>query len=354
MADVTTKTIGEITDPKVRQVLTPILRQAELAAEKVAAHHQQPKSFTLPAATGSLETILAKRFAELPEAAKAKAATNAVKRLAEPAAVRAKRFGEIGAVDLASSVPIEEQAAKAGAAVAPAVKLTINDLAKALAVPKGVVKGTFPALRQVELRLRRVRCIDETNGFFGSEAGADEISLGGSEVDETGDTRKISPFHVRNYGHDNESKTYEPPRRFTFFNLTEGTKFPKSYFVTMVLAEVDMGGLPEFVDNLYKWVKDKVVTALTAAIGAALGTASGGPIGAIIGVAVGWAVGKAYEIFKSVWEDEIFTPVTARLDVPSASHRFTGGSTTSAVGTATFSGHGGKYDISYDWHLFNK
>jgi hypothetical protein len=38
--------------------------------------------------------------------------------------------------------------------------------------------------------------------------------------------------------------------------------------------------------------------------------ASGGPVGAIIGVAVGWAVGKCFEFFKSVWQDDVFTPTT--------------------------------------------
>lgn len=350
MADIKMSTLGEITDAKLRKVLKPILLQAELAAEKVAANHHQPKAFALPKQAGALESILQERFKTLPAQVKSKAATGALARVAQPVSVRKTKLGALGAIDLASAEPIETQLKSVKL---PVVKMTMRELAAAVNAPAVEPALTTAPLRQVEFRIHRVRCIDETNGFLGSEAGADEIHLAGTEVDESGDTRKISAFKVRSFGDDGDIKTYSPPKRFTFFNLGEGTKFPKSYFVTLVLAEKDMGGLPDFVDKLYTWVKDKVITALTAAIGGAIG-ASGGPIGAIIGVAVGWAVGKVWEIFKSVWEDDVFTPVTARLDVPSMTHRFSGGRVDSPEGTATFSGHGGKYDLTYDWRMFNK
>lgn len=350
MTDITMSTVGEITDPNLRKVLKPILLQAELAAEKVAAHHHQPKAFALPKQAGALESILQERFTTLPALVKSKAATSAQARLAQPASVRTTRLGPLGAVDLASAEPVETQMKKVEL---PKVKMTVKELAAAVGAPAAQAATSAPPLRQVELRIHRVRCVDETNGFAGTERGADEIHLAGTEVDESGDTRKISAFKVRNFGQDGDVKDYSPLKQFTFFNLGEGTKFPKSYFVTFVLAEKDMGGLPDFVDKLYSWVKEKVITALTAAIGGAIG-ASGGPIGAIIGVAVGWAVGKVYEIFKSVWEDDVFAPVTVRLDVPSMTHRFAGGKVDGPQGVATFQGHGGKYELTYDWRLFNK
>ncbi|HMG43636.1 MAG TPA: hypothetical protein VK611_20060 [Acidimicrobiales bacterium] len=349
MADITASVLGDITDPKVRKVLQPIIQQAQLAAEKVAAHHHQPKAFLLPKDPKSLEGILQTRFAELPQQVKSKAANNALASLAQPASARASRVGELAKINLASAEPIETQMRKIAI---PKVKLTTAELLKAVHAPAAVAVTSAKAYKQVELRLHRVRCVDETNGWFGSEAGSDEIHLAGSEVDESGDTHKIKPFKVASFD-DGDVKTYSPPRRFCFFNLGEGTKYPKSYFVTFVMAEVDMGGLPDFVDKLYNWVKGKVITALTAYIGGMIG-ASGGPIGAIIGVAVGWAVGKVYEIFKSIWEDEVFPPTTARLDVPTATHRFPGGAIDSSESTAVFSGHGGKYELRYDWRLFDK
>ena len=349
MADIKASVLGDITDPKVRKVLQPIIQQAQLGAEKVAAHHHQPKGFLMPKDPKTLEGILQTRFAELPEQVKSKAANNALASLAQPASARASRVGELAKVNLASAEPIEAQMKRIAF---PKVKLTIDELAKAVHAEAKVAAIAAKAYKQVELRLHRVRCADETNGWFGSEAGSDEISLGGSEVDESGDTYKIKPFKVASFD-DGDVKTYAPPRRFCFFNLGEGTKFPKSYFVTFVLAEVDMGGLPEFIDKLYNWVKEKVITALTAALGAAIG-ASGGPVGAIIGAIVGWAVGKVYEIFKAIWQDEVFPPKTVRLDVPSATHRFPGGAIDSTEQTVEFKGHGGTYELRYDWRLFDK
>ena len=100
---------------------------------------------------------------------------------------------------------------------------------------------------KLELRIHKVRCDDETNGFLGSEAGSDEIDLGGTTVDESGDTHKVSPFRVASFGDDGDQKVFSPPRRFTFFNLTEGTAFPKGYVATLVLAEIDSGGFNDFL-----------------------------------------------------------------------------------------------------------
>ena len=78
--------------------------------------------------------------------------------------------------------------------------------------------------------------------------------MGGTTVDETGDTKKVPQFTVRNDFDDGEQKVYSPPKQFTWFSLTEGATWPKSYFVTLVLAEVDMGGLAEFLNQLLEAV----------------------------------------------------------------------------------------------------
>lgn len=149
---------------------------------------------------------------------------------------------------------------------------------------------------------------------------------------------------------DNDKVTYSPPRNFTTFSLTAGTEFPKSYFVTLVLAEIDMGGIPEFLDKLLSYVKDKVTAALTAAIGTAIGV-SGAAIDAIIGAAVSYVVGLVFDLFKSVWEDDIFKPVTVATNISSLSARWPGGQTDSPNKTTTYSGFGGKYQLVYDWRM---
>jgi hypothetical protein len=348
VVDVTISEVGEITDPKLRKVLLPVVRQVELAALRVAAHHHQPAGFALPKSPGSLERVLDARFQALPAAKKSSAATKALVQLTRPKKALAGRFGALADADLASDEPIDALAAAAG--VAPAVRMTLDEMLKAVGAPAKATATRATPLDKLELRLHKVHCVDETGGW--PEVGADEIYLGGTEVDEDGATRKIAPFKVRNFGDDGDTKTYDPPRRMTWFNLREGNVFPKSYFMTFVLAEVDMGGLPEFIDKLWTVVKAKVIAAITAAIGGAIGSTAG-PLGTVIGIAVGWAVGKAYEWFKTVWEDDVFPPAVARIDIPTLTHRFPGGSTNSRDAVAVFSGHNGKYELTYDWRMFS-
>ena len=55
----------------------------------------------------------------------------------------------------------------------------------------------------------------------------------------------------------------------TSFSLREETEFPKSYFVTLVLAEKDDGGLADLVNTVLEKVRERVIAALTTAIGGA-------------------------------------------------------------------------------------
>ncbi len=201
---------------------------------------------------------------------------------------------------------------------------------------------------KLELRLHKVKCNDETNPEW---LGDDEIALGGTAVSATGLTTKINEFVVKNNFDDGEQKVYSPPKQIKQFNLLEGIDWPKYYFVTLVLAEKDMGGLADFLNELLDSVKAQVISALASALGAVIGTVSGGIVGAIIGAAVGYIVGLVWEWLKSWWSDDIFSPVTASVAIPAANYNWPNGKTDSPEYTAVFSGYGGKYTVTYDWRL---
>lgn len=357
MVDIVDARVGEPKDPALRAVLKRTVREFELAAEKVAANAAEPAAFPLPEEGGSIEQVLAGRFRALPATDRKAAGVAVAKRIKAPAAVQQRRLQDLAGVDLAKPTAIEKQVAALGRPTG--LKLTRAQLiaeaaaAGAQVVPKAATLPTAAAQRltKLELRIHKVRCDDETNGFLGSEAGSDEIDLGGTTVDESGDTGKVSPFRVASFGEDGDQKVFSPPRRFTFFNLTEGTDFPKGYVVTLVLAEIDSGGFNDFLKKLMEKVRERVITALTAAIGGAIG-ASGGPIGVIIGIAVGWVVGKVFDLIANIWNDDVFPPVSVRTSIPSLTARWTGGRTDSPERTVTVKGHGGQYSVTYDWRLF--
>lgn len=232
-------------------------------------------------------------------------------------------------------------ASTAGVAVAGAV---------AGGISPGIIGPILPKLTKLEMRIHKVRCVDETGGFF-ERFGNDEIDLGGIGVDETGDTHAIAKFRAGSNFDDGEQVNFSPPRSFTTFDLRKGTAFPKSYFVTLVLAESDPGGgLPTFVNQLVQKVKDKVRTAIIAAVGT-LG-ASGGPIGVAIGLAVGAVLDRVFALLARIWADDIFPAVTASVSIASLTARWPGGKTDSPESIATFKGHGGHYQVTYDWRMF--
>jgi hypothetical protein len=119
----------------------------------------------------------------------------------------------------------------------------------------------------------------------------------------------------------------------------------------MVLAEIDHGGFPDFLSKLLAKVKEKVTTLLKELVGGVIG-ASGGPIGVVIGIAVGFVVGKIFDLIGRLWGDDPFPPRTVKVSIPSLIAKWPGGKSDSPEGIATFIGHGGKYEVTYDWRMF--
>ena len=202
---------------------------------------------------------------------------------------------------------------------------------------------------KLEFRLHKVVCMDEMNGLFGSEAGSDDIALSGLMVDAGGTTSKIPAFKIGVFD-DKTKKIFSPPRRLAVFDLRAGNGFPKSYAVTLVLAEKDHGGLSKLVDGLKGKVEVAVRAQLASAVGGAIGVA-GGPAGVAIGIVVGAAVDKAFGALKNLVGDELFKPKTVNVAVRSLEHRFQGGAADSPEAILDFKAHGGTYRLVCDWRL---
>lgn len=363
MNEITMSDAVEIVDPKLRALAQRVAKEMELAVEKVAANHKDNAKFPLPANANSTERVLASRFSQLPQVIKEVAATKAISRINAPKAVREGHFGDLTAVNLSNPASVDEQAR--ALSFPTALKLPASHLQNlpelhgpvlmshfdpVNRVETGGSRASAQALKKLELRVHNVKCIDETGGWLAERAGDDEIKLGGTTVDATGNTKNVAAFMVRNDFDDGEQKVYSPAKQFTEFNLTEGNTFPKSYFVTLVLAEVDMGGISEFLNKLLGIVKEKVKNALIAA-GVSLGGVIGGPLGAAIGAMVGYVVDRVFESFKAIWDDDVFKPVTVSVNIPSATTLFPGGRMDSPEAMVNFSGHDGKYQLIYDWRV---
>jgi hypothetical protein len=202
--------------------------------------------------------------------------------------------------------------------------------------------------------ITQVKCVDETNPEFW---GSDEIAIGGLTVDETGDTTKVSEKYVGGGFDDGDVKNYSPHLQFTWFNLREqhgepGSKWPKMYFVTLLLAEKDHGGFSSALQKVWEKVAAKVKEAVEKAITGALSGLVGPAIAAAIGKIAAWIVDKLVGWIIQLFKDDLFPPFVAKLMVSSLNQTWPGGSKTGPLQTAHFSGHGGHYTVRYYWKLY--
>jgi hypothetical protein len=329
--DITVSTNVEIEDPRVKAVAKRVLATVQLAGEKAVGNATNPKRFPLASDAGSYERILRARLDERPDVVRATAQLKIAQSLAASPTQRQKLYGPLARLNLGVATPVEQLAASVDGL--PRIKLPAVAPAPAAAGPVN---------RQLSLRVRRVRCIDETNGLFGSEAGSDEIVLGATTVDETGDTHTVSKIDIGDFD-DGDVKRFSPPRRVTFFNVLEGgNQFPKSYYVTLVLAEEDMGGIAQFLDKLADKLEEKIRKELIKA------GAEEGPLGVLVAMVLAWVVGKIFDWFSEAWGDEIFKPRTAHVTLRSPTSTF-GGKLESAEAVTRYKGHGGEYELAYDW-----
>lgn len=204
-------------------------------------------------------------------------------------------------------------------------------------------------------RLHEVKCLDETDPERG---GKDEISLGGTTLDDKGNVAEIKEFSVGKYN-DNDVNTFDPPKTLATFALKE--EFPKTLSVFLALAEKDLGGFADFLEKLFEAIQAEVTVILTAlgiaagaiiggAIGSTVGTAIGGPIGSIIGLASGLILGALITFVAGVLKDDVFEPQVATVTLPDGSATFSG-SLTSPVLSLVYADFGGKYRVKYSWEI---
>ncbi|MGI0118749.1 hypothetical protein [Zooshikella sp. RANM57] len=375
-----------LANSEIKKIVERVINSAKIAAEKVAVEenfHPLERSF---------EDIFKSRFGEYSKEKQETIRRNLKPIYTADKAVRARLYGDLGAIDVKSMESVEHEVTKLPKlkidprllgiwtptpeadisqpeiermrSTQPQILNSHNILTSDALLGGGRVftdlQGEFDhddfepqaVTDKLALYVRRVKCVDETNPEWW---GSDEISVAGTSVDETGDTKKINEHFVGGGFDDGDSRWYNPNWRFHWFSMREGDSWPKSYYITMILAEKDNGGLAAFLQKLWEKVESQVKDAVAAYVGGLIGS-SFGPLGTLIGAAVGYAVAKIIDWFIDAWNDDIFPPKTVSCTVPSFGARWTingvWGSTTSGIRRSHFYGHGGHYYIEYYWKLY--
>lgn len=396
-----TKRINSVNDPDIVIVTRQIHKYIELSADKAVANSIDPKRF--PVEKGTLEYILSRRLKFTPKANPKKDETEEemnkikAKKLASVQNKWKLRYTEAGRIKLNnkrdriyfgqltklvrmdSIEPIYSQLPsgyffnkspqlvgrmeKLARPLAPNDPVSVDayNWAKELLGTEILPADPAPQKTKLECLIKEVTCLDETNGFCWSEAGSDEIKLGGLAIGPTGIVNQINAFNVKSFEHDGDKKVYEAPnyKKFGEFSLTDEGDWPRPFFSTFVLAEIDMGGFGEFLSELVDQVRLDIASQLAAMVGpeaAAIIIAAGVP--GIVAAAVAIAlmiivfiiVIAIFSFLKTVWEDDIFEPQTEYIILNNKNEAnnldYVGEDLWGRVG---FTGHGGCYQLQYSW-----
>lgn len=319
--------VTQIDDPTLLAFAQGIADGIMAAGFKAAAHHANPKSFKLPVGD-SLEKAFLGYLRAQPLEQQTKLANKALP------LVTNKQVPGFAGVDFTSARPAIDLAVE---------RTKLGTLSKANFAKREAAtleEGALGFRKQaapdhLQFHLLSVKCIDETDGFLGSEAGSDEIAFGGLMVDAGGATISIPRFRVGDFASDGVTKNFDPPVQFGVMDFRSGAAWPKTFALSLVLVELDNGNFPELLRKLY----DEAAAKLRAAVQNA---APGGTIGEIIMAAVDWVITKVFSWLKDWWEDDLFKPITMSFDFPAADATLGANNETNPM-WLEWSGHGGRY-----------
>ncbi len=376
--------VEDLADAKVKAIAQRVLAQYKIAFEKAMGHHAEPANYPISPDPNAAERVFLTQIQQRPVEQQQLAMSKIMPAVRATQAQRNAAYGDLGKVNLKSATAVRQQVSTLRFPASlkfpagyfqPPVKLFGQILTPfdtvalrngrginqddpppgpnphpvpdpdPLPAPNPPPNPTEPYADKLELRILKVRCANETN-----ELGKDEIAMGGSSINAVGNTRLIGELKVGSFKK-GATKTYSPAKVFDTFILTlGGNDYPKSCFGLLSLAEKDHGGFKKFLDFVWTKVKEDVEKAVLAAA-ASIGTIVGGLLGAIIAATAAYVVMALVEWMIGMFGDDIFTPVTVSVQIPSKNPRFSTG-LVSPQDVAVFKAHGGRYEVTYDWRVF--
>ncbi|MDR7184394.1 hypothetical protein J2X85_001417 [Microbacterium trichothecenolyticum] len=306
-------------DPQAVAIAVPILQKYEAAALRVAANHNDPRNYPLPKGKKTPEALLATRFrkiATIRADVAGRAGDNALAMLSMPRPVaRLQQSVNIGAMR-GDNQSVNLLAAPSVAFGLPNMSRILDRHYQFLGMQHTSV-GAAVTGRSVRFTLIRVACIDETNGFLGSEAGDDEIYITGTSIDESANTAKIPQRKIGDMS-DGDVITLSPAWQVWSQAVGGGTEYPKHYATTLIMFEHDHDDLSDSAEALYRQIVEAVKKKLDELIKAGAEYYGVGAAAPLIQWLSHWVIDKLADYLLRVWGDDFFKPRVLELVIPSA------------------------------------
>lgn len=277
------------------------------------------------AAIDAVRDIEAKAFARMAPRLRA---------LAEDKPRLAKMTAPLGNVDF-TRASLDLKLARPIAGGAALKRVTVgerDDDASSFAGANAVPRSGGSRYSRMDLVLRAIHCVDETNPEGG---GADDIVLGGVIVGASGNTKVIKSRFIGNF----EDGTYISVGELPFgqFSLRSTSGYPKTMYGILQLVESDQDDAD---------AARALTSALSTITTIAVSTVATPTAGAIAGAVVN-AVGGLVSVFIS---DDAFPPYGIRARLMSE-NEFGNDGDSGRLRTGNIVGHGGSYRIGYRWLL---
>jgi len=332
--------------PELAKLLQPLVVRWEVGMARVAGAYSASRRAAFPDA--SIEQLLQHRFSSLPAEKQTASKRRADRAMAAKGKItrRAARFLNI---DLTSP---EDAARDADPRAVDGFQLSTQDkkalqgyIDQLVTHPKAPAPGggqAAPNHSTLALRFRRMLCVDETNGLFGSEWGSDEMLIGSTAIDTNGVISKVARINLYKNWDDGDDRPYPTPKVIARVGL-QGKNYPLTAVVTMIMAEDDSGGgLETIVNRIYDRLAQEARRWLLDNLG------KGFP-DVLLGWVLAYLVDRIISKLKSYWDDDLFRPVTIQITLPSQNATFNGKNSTPSR-KLRFSGPG-EYFPSYEWVL---
>ncbi|MEO7923547.1 MAG: hypothetical protein ABIR30_07705 [Chitinophagaceae bacterium] len=195
----------------------------------------------------------------------------------------------------------------------------------------GSISGEkLPAFNKLDLVLRAVHCVDETNP---ETPGDDDIIVGGIIIGASGNVakaRSIVSCHFDDGGYCNHGSI-----PFGNYNLNSTSSYPKTFYAIIQLIEADSD-------------EQEAAHALSEVMGIAAAALAGTGYGAALAV-----VAAAVEVFSSFFfDDDAFHPYGVTVSLPNQ-NTFGSDGRSSNWATGGISDHGGTYKLGFYWQMKN-
>lgn len=304
--------------PEERERAQEIGAAVNALALKGMLNRMDPKKYPVPSDSSSIEAKAAELAKSFSPSVFERLRPRLEKAVAEPARL-SRMLGRLDKVDFQKAD-----------LTADFKSLSVKPALKAPRAGEESVLRSGSTYNRLQLVLRHLRCVDETN----PEGGDDDMILGGVLIGASGNV-KVPKAFVAGHFDDGDLQDFGE-LYFGQYNINSTNGYPKSFYCIFKLVESDSDD-------------KEVAEQLTATLSFVANVILSAFVGPLVGQTAGAVISSVGGFLSGLIDEDEFPPYGVRLTM-SNNNPF-GGPVSSYRRTGNIRAHGGEYRIGYRWVL---